>query len=248
MLFSHLRRRLLCQPRLWLLLLLWPLVALLLILAPSGILQSESTVHGAALTVVTLSAVASLVLLALFARRFYRGLQELRKKLFEGEYEAALDVARRNPALGHALGFESALLRMLEFDARRADKVATATRLFSSFLQESGLPFFIADIEDDLVHLSRAARQLFGVNVERTSLLAILLLPKNREFAKLYSSVANGDRARAEARLTLHLPMRQAAREVTLRLVPIQDDEGLILYVLGFMNPCEDTKPPTPQS
>ncbi len=241
-----LRRRLLCRPRLWLVLLIWPIVALLLILAPSGIIQSESAVHGAALTVVAVAAVASLILLALIARGFYQGVREIRKKLFDGDYEAALDVARHNPAVGQALGFESALLRMLEFDARRADKVAAAARLFSSFLQESGIPFFIADIEDDLVHLSRAARMLFGVNVERTSLLAILLLPRNHEFAKLYASVAKGDRARADARLTLHLPMRQAARDVTLRLVPIQDDEGLILYVLGFINPCDAA--PAPQA
>lgn len=235
---TDLRRRLLRTPRLWLVLLLWPIVALLLILAPSGILQAENPVHGAALTAVAITAVASLILFTLVARRVLAGILEVRKKLFDGDFEGALDAARHNPAVGQALGFQNALARMLEFDARRADKVAAATRLFSSFLQESGLPFFIADVEEDLLHLSRAARQLFGVNVERFSLLSVLLLPSNREFAALYASVAGGDRARADARLTLHLPVRQAAKTVQVRLIPIQNDEGLILFVIGFLTPA----------
>jgi len=244
---AGLRRRLLCRPRLWLLLLIWPLVALLLILAPSGILQSGSAVHGAALTVVAVSAVASLILLALIARRFYSGIRELRAKLFAGDYEGALDLARRNLAVGHALGFESALVRMLEFDARRADKVAAAARLFSSFLHEVGVPFFIADLDDDLLYLSRPARQLFAVNVERLSLLAVLLLPANREFSRLYNSVAKGEQASAEATLPIHLPVRQAVRRLDVRMLAVQDDEGMVLYVLGFLAPpANEAAPPPP--
>lgn len=246
----ELRRRLLCRPRLWFALLLWPLGALLLIMAPLGIYQADTTALGATLTFVTVLAVASLILLALIARRLFLGLREFRGKLFEGDYEAALDVARRNPAVGRALGLESALARMLEFDARRADKVAASTRLFSSLLQESGIPFFIADLEEDLIHFSRAARLLFGVKVDRFSLLSLLLLPANREFAQVYGSVAKGERARADAVLTLHLPIRQAAREVDVRLLAIQGDEGMILYVLGFLCPptgkAEPTAPPAP--
>jgi len=243
------RRRLLSRPRLWFLLLLWPMAALLLILAPLGIYQSDTAVGGALLSAVVALAVASLILLALLARRFYRALRELRNRLFEGDYEMALDIARRDPALGKALGFEKALMRMLEFDSRRADKVAALTRLLSSILQEAGLPFFVADLEEDLMHLSRAARQLFGVNVDRFSLLALLLMPANREFAALYGLAARGERARAEAVLTLHLPVRQAARELAVRLFAVQSDEGMVLYILGFLSAPKPNAavPPKPE-
>ena len=246
-----LRRRLLSVPRLWLVLIVWPLAALLLILAPLGIVQSDTTALGAMLTVVIVLAVASLVLLLLIARRIYLGVRELRGKLFQGDYEGALDVARRHPAVGQALGFESALVRMIEFDARRAEKIAAGTRLFSSVLQEAGVSFFMADLEDNLLHLSRAARQLFGVKVDRFSLLSVLVLPANREFAQLYNSVAKGERTRADAALTLHLPVRQAAREVSVRVFGVQSDEGTVLYVLGFLFPplprdAAPTPPPLP--
>ena len=247
-----LRQRLLCRPRLWLLLLLWPLGALLLILAPLGIVQSHTPALGATLTGVIVLAVASLLLLALIAGRLYRGIRELRGKLFEGDYEAALDTARRNPAVGQGLGFKSALLRMLAFDARRADKLAAGNRLFHSLLQEAGLAFFIADLDEDLVHLSRTTRQLFDVKVDRFSLLSVLLLPANRAFAQLYNSVAKGERTRADATITLHLPVRRAARLVALRLLGVQDDEGLVLYVLGFLGPptteADAPSPPTTPS
>lgn len=248
MIHVDLRRRLLSRPRLWFLLLLWPIVALLLILAPLGIYQSDTAISGAFLSAVVALAVASLILLALLARRFYRGIRELRNRLFEGDYETALDLARRDPALGRALGFEKALTRMLEFDLRRADKVAALTRLLSSILQEAGLPFFVADLEEDLLHLSRAARQLFGVNVDRFSLLALLLMPANREFAALYGLTARGERTRADGVLTLHLPVRQAARELSVRLVAVQSDEGLVLYVLGFLSAPGANASPAPKA
>jgi len=243
-----LRRRVLSRPHLWFLLLLWPIAALLLILAPLGIYQSDTAVGGALLSAVVALAVASLILLALIARRFYRGIRELRNRLFEGDYETALDVARRDPAIGKALGFEKALTRMLEFDSRRADKVAALTRLLSSLLQEAGLPFFVADLEEDLMHLSRAARQLFGVNVDRFSLLALLLMPANRAFADLYGLTARGERAGAEAVLTLHLPVRQAARELAVRLCAVQSDEGMVLYILGFLSVPQPGVPVPPGS
>jgi hypothetical protein len=137
---------------------------------------------------------------------------------------------------------------MLEFDARRADKVAAATRLFSSFLHEVGVPFFIADLDDDLFHLSRPARQLFGVNVERLSLLAVLLLPANKEFFRLYNSVAKGERASAEATLPIHLPVRQAARRLDVRMLAVHDDEGVVLYVLGFLSPPAHEARPSPEA
>jgi PAS domain-containing protein len=228
-------------------------VALLLILAPSGIIQSETTALGAALTAVAVAAVASLFLLATVARRAYQGLRELRGKLYQGDFEAALDVARRSPAVGQALGFESAVRRMLEFDARRAEKTAAATRLLSSILHEADLPLFIADLDDDLFHLSRAACQLFGANVDRVSLMSVLLLPANREFAQAFNSVVQGERARADAVLTLHLPARRAARDVALRMLPVQGDEGTVLYVLGLVSPSPPRQavpapPPSPGS
>jgi len=234
---SNLRRLLLLRPRLWLLLILWPLAALLLILAPLGIVQSETTAIGATLTIVIVLAVASLILLLLVARRIRQGIRELRAKLFQGDYEGALDVARRYPSVGQALGFESALARMLDFDARRAEKLAAATRLLSSLFHEADQSFFIADLEENLLHLSRATRQLFGVKVERFSLLSVLVLPANREFGQFYNSLASGERARADATLTLHLPVRQAAREVSLRMFGVQSDEGTVLYILGFLFP-----------
>ena len=232
----RLHRALLSRPRAWVLLLLWPLVVLLLIMAPANVLSVESTAVGAALTVVAASAVAALVSVALMARRFYRSVRAIRDKLFEGEYEMALDAARSNPALGIGLGFEKAFARMLEFDRRRADRVAAATRAIHSLLNEAPIPFFLADLEDDLIHLSRAARNLFEVKTDRFSLLALLLLPANHEFAHLYSTVSRGDRASAEATLTLHLPARGAARELAVRLVAVQDDEGMVMYILGFLS------------
>ena len=221
------------------LLLLWPLGVLILIMimimAPANVLSVESHVLGAALTVVAASAVAALVIVALMARRFYRSVREIRDKLFEGEYEMALDAARRNPALGLGLGLEKAFARMLEFDRRRADRVAATTRAIHSLLNEAPIPFLLADLEEDLIHLSRAARALFGVKADRFSLLALLLLPANHEFARIWNSVSRGDRASAEATLTLHLPARGAARELAVRLVAVQDDEGLVMYILGFL-------------
>ncbi len=246
MAFLALRRRVLSWPRLWLALLLWPILVLLLILAPLGIYHCTRTSAGALLSAAAISAVACLIVLALIARHSYLGIREVRNKLFDGYYESALEAARHNPAVGKALGFEKALVRMLEFDSRRADRVAAITRLLDSFLQESTLPFFIADLEEDIIHLSKPARRLFGVNVERFSLLSLLLLPANKDFARVYNPLTKGDRQRADVVLTLHLPVRQAVRKIAARMLAVQDDQGKVLYVLGFISAPGAQPQPTP--
>jgi len=234
---ERLRRHLLSRPRLWAVLLLWPMSALAVVLALLSVCRCGSAALNAVLGFVAGSALVCLALLGFVALRLYRGVRELRNRLFQGDYEMALDVAAHNPAVGEALGFEKALRRMLEFDARRGDKVAAGVRLLGSMLQEAPAAFFVIDLEENLVYFSRAARQLFGVNADRFSLMSLLMLPANRDFASLYNAVACGERARADATLTLHLPIRQAARRVSARMLAVQSEEGLVLYVLGLLTP-----------
>jgi hypothetical protein len=239
-------RSLLGHPRFWLVLVLWPVFVLLFVVVPLAICYCESPAVSGTQAVAIATALAALGIVAIITGRVYRGVREIRNKLFQGDYEGALDVARHNAVAGLSMGFESAFERLLEFDRRRAERVAASTRLIDRLMHESPLPILFGDLEESLIRFSRSLCALFGVGNDRFSLLAILLLPANQQFARLWETVASGEATHAEAVLTLHLPARSAARTLKVQLFAVQDDTGQIIYVLGFARPPDASPAPKP--
>jgi len=240
-------RCLLTRPWVWLILLLWPAVVLLGVLTPLTVCFCGSSAAASAQVAAIASAVVALALLGLIVARSYRGVRAIRNLLFGGEYEAALDLVRHNAPVGFGFGFESALERLIEFDRRRAERVAASTRLIDSLLHEAPVPILVGDLEESLLRFSRAMCDVFGIADDRFSLLSILLHPPNGPFARLWATVAGGESSQASAVLTLHVPSRRVARVLEVQLFAVQDDEGMILYVLGFARrPAAPPPPPAP--
>jgi len=226
------------QPELWIALLFWPMVVLLALLARAALFPGPGAGPSAAEAAIVVSGLIVLGAVAILAARFHAAVRELRKRLFNGEYEHALEVARRHPALALGFGFESALSRLLKFDQRRAEKVAASTRLLDRLMREAPMPILIGDLDAKQVRFSRALCELFEVDEGTFSLESLILPPANQDFANLWNAVAGAGRTQAEATLTLHLPVRQAAERLELQLFAVQDDQGTITYVLGFAQPA----------
>ena len=230
-------RSLLSHPRLWLVLLLWPLIVLLAIAARCTVCGGEDTALRAVEVALVASGLLALAGLLLLMVRFYTGIREVRDGLFQGDYEAALEASHRHAAVAVGAGFESALERLLEFDRRRAERVANATRLLNRLLREAPVPILIGDLAEGHVRFSRALSERFGVGDDRFPIDALLRPPANAPFARLWDPLVGGEQSEAEAAITLHLPVRQAAQHLDLQLFAVQNDEGRIAYILGFAKP-----------
>ncbi|MFW6108477.1 MAG: hypothetical protein ACOC8D_01560 [bacterium] len=235
-------RALLSHPRLWLLPLAWALIVLVALIALRATVPEERHGLPAVAGALAGTALVALLGLALLGLRFYRGIRAVRDELYRGEYEQALESAREHASVAVGLGFESAIERLLEFDRRRAAKVASATRLLNRLLRETPTPILIGDLVHGQVRFSRALRDRFGVSDDRFAIDALLRPEGNAEFARLWRRLVRGEESSIQASLTLHLPVRQAAQRLDLQLFAIQDDEGRIAYILGFAEP-----PPPPR-
>jgi len=231
-------RSVLSHPRLWVVPLVWAIVVLVGLIVLRAAAGEQGHALPAVAGVLAATALLALLGLALLGLRFYRGLREVRDALFRGEYEEALEATRQHASVAVGAGFESAVQRLIEFDRRRAARVASATRLLNRLLREAPTPILIGDLEENQVRFSRALRERFGVNDDRFSLDALLRPDANAEFARLWDQLVKGERANIEATLTLHLPVRQAAQRLDLRLFAVQNDEGRIAYILGFAGPA----------
>ena len=139
-------RKLISRPLLWAPLLGWPLAVLVVLVGRRLLVPDEGAVLGAVELVLALSATAVLAVLTVRTVRFRRDLRDVCDHLFDGNYEAAFDATRRNAALALGLRLEKALEKLLEFDRRRAERVATATRLLDCLLREVPLPILVGDL------------------------------------------------------------------------------------------------------
>ena len=232
-------RKLISRPLLWAPLLGWPLAVLVVLVGRRLLVPDEGAVLGAVELVLALSATAVLAVLTVLTVRFRRDLRDVCDHLFDGNYEAAFDATRRNAALALGLRLEKALEKLLEFDRRRAERVATATRLLDCLLREVPLPILVGDLEADHIRLSRALCEQCHIDDDRFPLHAILHPPANRQFAGLWRRLAKGQEDILDAAVTLHLPVRRAACELRFRLLAVHNEKGKTAYILGIAQPPE---------
>jgi hypothetical protein len=240
---GRLWRLLVSQPAAWLALVLWPALVLLAVLARDTFLGEPDDLTRVEVALVV-SALVLLALAVLLAVRFYRALRSVRDSLFRGEYEDAHFTAREHPALSNTLSLDRAVQRIIDFDRRRGERVSASSRVLERLLRESPHLFFLGCIEREEVDLSRTLAERFGVGESTFSLDSLLLTPSNDAFAQLWHSLVEGEASSAESVLNLHLPVRQAARRVRLRLVAVQDDSGRTAHVLGFVQDVDEAPPP----
>ncbi len=213
----------------------WQALVLVVLLVRDAALPATCPAMRTCEEILLASALLACGLAALVGCHFYLTVREVRNRLFAGEVEAAYEAARRHAGLALGVDLESALRRLLEFEARRAERVATATRLVGRILRETPLKMFVADLRAGHVRLSAPLCELFGLTDNRFDIDALLLLPENKPLARLWSLVADGERSATEDTVQLHLPARRLSRTLPLRLLGVQDDRGKTAYVLGFV-------------
>jgi len=239
---------LLRRPRLPAGLLAWTALVLVGLLVRRAVFPDEAPTLLAVEAALIVSALLALGLAALVVVHFYLSVRDIRDQIFEGDYQEAYEVARRHAGVVLGIHFERALRRLLQFDRRRAEKVAATTRLVGRLMREAPMLMLLADRDADQVRFSVALCELFEINDNRFSIDSLLRQPDNEDFARIWQAVTEGGQSSAEATLTLHLPVRQVARALHVRLLAVQNDEGQIAYVLGFARPpdaeAEAEEPP----
>jgi len=238
---------LLRTPRFWAGLFLWQAAVLVVVLFRHALLPVCSSAVCACETALVISGLLALGLAALIAVHFYATVRDIRTQLFKGEFEEAYEIARRHAGVVLGLDLESALRRLLEFDSRRAEKVAAATRLVGRLLRELPLMMFLGDSDAGETRFSTALCELFGISDNTFSTDALLRQPDNAALAELWKSVASGERSAAEDTLTVQLPARQIARRLRVRLLAVQDDQGAISYILGLAQVADEGHAPEPE-
>ncbi len=160
------------------------------------------------------------------------------RRLLEGNYESGIQTHRLSRDEVRALAdlTNKVADRLRLYDALRADRVALNARAREIMHERTESAVVIADIDEGVFRFNAAARALFGVEQESTSIESIVKRPENDRFARLYLAAVERDKVPHAARLTLTLPVRNISREIAVDIVPVKDREEKVRLVLMFLS------------
>ena len=160
------------------------------------------------------------------------------RHLLEGNYESGIQTHRfsRDEVRGLADLTNKVADRLRLYDALRADRVAFNARAREIMHERTESAVVVADVDEGTFLFNAAARALFGVEQESTSIDSIVKRPENERFAKLYLTAVERDKVPHTAHFTMTLPVRNIARDVAADIVPIKDREEKVRLVLMFLS------------
>ena len=160
------------------------------------------------------------------------------RRLLEGNYQSGIQTHRfsRDEVRGLADLTNKVADRLRLYDVLRADRVAINARAREIMHEHTGTAVVIADIDEGLFLLNAAARALFGVEQETTSIESIVKRPENDQFARLYLAAVERDKVPHTSQFTITLPVRNITREISADIVPIKDREEKVRFVLIFLS------------
>jgi hypothetical protein len=125
--------------------------------------------------------------------------------------------------------------RLRFFDALRAEKVAISTRAREIIHERSCESIVFADVDAAVFRFNKEARAFFGVDQETLSFDAIEKRPENAAFSAFFRDTIERDKVPHGERLAISLPVRGAAREAFVEIVPIKDRLEKVRVALIFL-------------
>ena len=177
--------------------------------------------------------------LALRFGAFGAKFRKFSRQIIDGNYETGIRPSR---FIGDEVRSLEDLIntiadRLRFYDALRAEKVALATRVRELIHERSCEAIILADVDAATFRFNKMARTLFGVEQETLSFDSIEKRPENAAFAAFFRNTVERDKVPQERRLTITLPVRGAAREAAVEIIPVKDRAEQVRAALIFLRP-----------
>ncbi|MFH1415510.1 MAG: hypothetical protein ABIH89_05440 [Elusimicrobiota bacterium] len=161
--------------------------------------------------------------------------------LLAGNYETGISVSERIndevTKLAQLINKAGDQLRV--YDKMRAERVGFSYRMIDMICRTVEEAIIIADIEKGIFQFNLASQELFEVKKEKIPFETMRKQDGNSKFMALFDSVVSEKKVPQEGRVALQLPIRKSKKELSLKLLPVKDNDEAVKFVLIFVSQAE---------
>lgn len=175
--------------------------------------------------------------LAVRIHTFGSNLAHVLRQLLSGNYEVGMEVKGSDELRRFARLVNKLSEQLVAYDTLRADRVSLNHRALDLMYRTVSEGIILADMEQRVFRLNPTVQSLFGVTQETFSFDAIENQQENEEFVVLFRQATDQEKIAREGRVVLHLPMHDAVRTLSVRIVPIKDVQEMVKLAFIFVQP-----------
>ena len=174
---------------------------------------------------------------------FRKKLLNFLRQLLSGNYDVGIEIKSRDD-LSKFLKLLNKLSDQLRiYDQLRVDRVSLNYRGLDLLYRTVSEGITLADMGKRVFKLNPVVQSLFNVKQERFSFDAIGNQQRNEEFVALFRQATEQEKVTKEGNVTLQLPMRDAVRDLFVRIIPLKDAQEVVQLAFIFIKPDATTEP-----
>ncbi|MEW6075667.1 MAG: PAS domain-containing protein [Candidatus Omnitrophota bacterium] len=121
------------------------------------------------------------------------------------------------------------------YDALRIERIDLISRAMDTVYHHIQEGIIIADMEKKNLRANPAAREIFGIEQETMTFDSIEKQEKNRDFMEFFKNAVEREKVSKEGVVTLQMPIRNASRQVALKIFPLKDKEETVKLAVIFI-------------
>lgn len=174
---------------------------------------------------------------------FRKKMVDFVERLLAGNYEVGVQIEGRDEASDLVKLLSELGEQLRTYDRLRADRVSLNYRGLDLIYRTVSEGLILADMEKRVFRLNPAAQSLFNIKQEKFSFDAVENQEANRGFMILFEQATDRDRVPQEGPAVLQLPMRDAVRDLFVRIIPLKDAQEVVKLAFIFLRPGEATEP-----
>lgn len=159
------------------------------------------------------------------------------KRILFNEYETGIRVSERiNDEVTHLERLINRTCEQLRvYDALRVERIDLISRAMDTVYHHVQEGIIIADMEKMSLRANPAAREIFGIEQETMTFDSIEKQERNRDFVAFFKDAVEREKIFKEDTVTLQMPIRNASRQVALKIFPLKDKEETVKFAVIFI-------------
>ncbi|RJO65554.1 MAG: PAS domain-containing protein [Candidatus Omnitrophota bacterium] len=159
------------------------------------------------------------------------------KRILFNEYETGIRVSERiDDEVTHLERLINRTCEQLRvYDALRVERIDLISRAMDTVYHHIQEGIIIADLEKKNLRANPAAREIFGIEQETITFESIEKQERNRDFMEFFKNAVEREKILKEGVVTLQMPIRNASRQVALKIFPLKDKEETVKLAVIFI-------------
>ncbi|MDD5566142.1 MAG: PAS domain-containing protein [Candidatus Omnitrophica bacterium] len=158
-------------------------------------------------------------------------------RILFNEYETGIRVSERvNDEVTHLERLINRTCEQLRvYDALRVERIDLISRAMDTVYNHIQEGVIVADMEKKNLRANPAAREIFGIEQETITFDSIEKQEKNRDFVEFFKNAVEREKIFKEGMVTLQMPIRNASRQVALKIFPLKNKEETVKLAVIFI-------------